>query len=587
MTASSMKNSSETEYVWELMPDYVPPHIKDLPKGEGFSFAKIIKFDWLIVKGLVGFLLGEFVYGIRRLLEGKIKFQPTADFGLAETFKIINQWRRLEDFNYFYKPWSCFEKPRVAETWQTDVEFARQRLYGVNPAFIRKCRPEDLRLDGKFPVAEDLVKGVLPEGSSLAKKMEQHQLYLIDYEILANILTPELEDQLGKYSVSPICLFHVNEQSQLLPLAIRLHQGEGTTDLVQNPILTPQSPSESWLTAKMAVSSADIAYQGIIAHLLNTHLIVETIAVTTLRKLPTSHVIFQMLRPHFFNTLAINEMARGIFLGHKGFFDDTGALGYTGSNELLRRAYTGKGDGYKGEPHLFYQKALPYDLAAREVENLPGYHYRDDARLIWNALHAYVTRILRSTYSSPGDLEKDAALQSWKNELVSQEYGRIQGLLPPEKSDQVTGVLTDLEALADILTNVIFTATAQHSAVNFGQYEYAGWVPNMPFAAYQPFTDVSNQKPPTTSFVQRMPSRVQTIKQMILVDALSMPTPDSSASLLTLPNPFQDSEARNIFDDFQKTTLLEIEQKITARNAQLELPYVRLLPSKIAQSIAI
>ncbi len=577
---------SDRMYEWELTPPYVPSHIKTLPQGEGFSFLKIIKFNLIVIKGVLGFIFGEFLYGLRRFREGKIRFQKTADFGLADTFETLNEWHKLEDFDYFYKPWMSFIKPKVAANWAEDAEFGRQRLYGINPAFIRQCHPEDLRPGGKFPVSESLVTGLI-SGSDLASKLEQRQLYWLDYGILSQILTPELEDQLGKYSTAPLCLLQVDEQSRLLPLAIRLFQGESSNDLEHNPILTPNSPSQSWLSAKLAVASSDIAYQGIISHLLNTHLVVETFAVSTFRQLPSTHVLFQLLRPHFFNTFAINEMARGIFLGHDGFFDETGALGFTGSNELLQRAYAGNGGGYQGEPYLFYQKALPFDLAAREVYSLPNYYYRDDALLIWDAIHSYVSNILKLVYPASQDLVNDRELQAWKQELVSPDYGRLKGLLAPDKSDQITGLLTEVSDLADILSNIIFTASAQHSAVNFGQYEYAGFVPNMPFAAYKPFSDVSNDPSlPTVDFVERLPNRVQTIKQMILVKALSLPVPDSSPSLLTMLNPFKNSDARQVFKAFQDR-LLEIEQKITVRNESVEYPYIRLMPSNIAQSIAI
>jgi hypothetical protein len=587
MSSPTPEINSTTEYEWELTPPYVPPHIKELPKGQGFSTPKIIKFDSIIVKGVLSFIFIEFLYFFDRLRKGKIKFQKTADLGIAGAFESINEWDKLEDLDSFFKPWTSFTKPQVAASWDTDREFGQERLCGINPAFIRKCQPNDLQTDGKFPITDQLVGHLLPSGSSLATAFANDRLYLIDYQILGGITTPDLEDQLGKYPVAPLCLLHVNENEQLMPLAIRLQQGNEFNDLTTNPIFTPNSPPQSWLTAKVAVASADIAYQGIVSHLLNTHLIVETFAVTTFRRFSPRHVILQILQPHFFNTFAINEMARGIFLGHDGFFDETGALGYTGSNELLKRAYSGVGKNYQGEPHLFYRTALPLDIAARDVTSLPGYYYRDDALMIWDAIQTYVADILRLYYKSAAELMDDLELQAWKQELISPDYGRLQGLLPPEKSAQMTGPLTELDDLVAILTTVIFTATAQHSAVNFGQYEYAAWVANMPFATYQPFTDLLHHQESKVDLVTRLPNRLQTIKQMILVKALSMPTPHSSPSLLTMANPFQDEAAQKVFQDFQTVRLQQIEEEITKRNASVPYPYLRLLPSNIAQSIAI
>ncbi len=581
------KNSSDSEYVWELTPAYVPPHIKDLPKKRGFTLLKILRFQCIVAKGVLGVALTEIIYFFKLLKEGKIKFQRTADLGLADALLSIRKWEKLEDLNSFFRPWTSFEKPKVAETWDQDVEFGRERIYGINPSFIRKCKPEDLQADGKFPVTDEVVSGLIPQGSSLATEFAKNRLYLIDYHILADIITDDLQDQLGKYPVAPLCLFYVNEKQQLLPLAIRLQQGEGFNTLETNPIFTPKSSPESWLTAKVAVASADIAYQGIVSHLMDTHLIVETFAVASFRQLSSQHIVLQMLQPHFFNTFAINEMARGIFLGHGGFFDVTGALGYTGSNELLKRSYTGTGKNYQGEPHIFYRRALPINLAERDVADLPNYYYRDDALVIWDAIQTYVTDVLRLYYKSSADLINDAELQAWKNELVSPDVGRIQGLLPPEESSQITGHLSELDSLIAIITNIIFTATAQHSAVNFGQYEYASWVPNMPFATYKPFDDLLTHKKSEVDLLDRLPDRLQTFKQIVLVKALSMPTPYSSQSLLTMSNPFKDQSARKVFQEFQNVRLQKIEQQIKARNASLEHPYVRLLPSNIAQSIAI
>jgi Lipoxygenase len=577
------RSNSVGEYEWELSPSYVPPHIKTLPKDQGFSTVKMLKFDGLVAKGVLSFLFSEVIYFFRRLATSKIHLQMTADFGLAEAFKVLNEWHRVEDFNYLYKPWTTFDRPRVADTWDRDEEFASARLYGVNPAFIRRCRPEDLRSDGNFSVSEALINQLLPT-TSLADELTSGHLYLLDYKILSNILTKELQDQLGRYPVAPLCLFHINEQQQLMPIAIRLWQ-DG--DLETNPILTRLSPSQSWLTAKVAVSGADIAYQGIVSHLLNTHLIVETFGMCTYRQLSCNHIVFQLLQPHLFNTFAINEMARGIFLGHDGFFDVTGALGFTGSNELLKRAYSGEGNNYQGDPLLFYKMALPIDLIDRDVMDLPGYYYRDDGMQIWNAIHSYVNDILMLRYPSSEDLLMDEEMQAWKQELVSPDFGRIKGLLSPEKEDQISGPLREIKDLADVLATIIFTATAQHSAVNFGQYEYAGWVPNMPFALYQPLTDVSNQQQPKIELIARFPNRVQTIKQMILVKALSLPVPHSSKSLLTMKNPFKDTEAQRVFEQFQRVHLQHIEQQINARNASIQQPYIRLLPSNIAQSVAI
>lgn len=593
MESIDVNNSLKRKYQWEGTASELPAHVKGVPKGEGFTAGKIIKFLFTALKGVVGLLIAQFIHLFpflwKQYQTGKLVLKGTADLGLLSIFSTFNNWGRIEEFHEFFKPWTFLKKPYIADSWQDDTEFGSQRLTGINPALVRKCKPEDISPEGKFPVSDELVTPLLGKEKdvTLASALAGDRLYLLDYKIFDSIVTDELADQLARYPMAPLCLLYVNDEKQLVPIAIQLQQKTAHPDRKFNPLFTPNSPAQDWLTAKVAVAAADSVYQGIISHLLNTHLIVETFAVSTFRNLSPQHILFQLLKPHFFNTFAINDMARVVFLGRGKFFDTTGALGYTASNAVLSRGYSGKGKEYTGEPWLFYKTALPYDLEERDVYDLPGYYYRDDALLIWNAIAQYVGNVLQLRYKVADDLIHDEELQAWKNELIDPKYGNLQGLLPPEKSSQLAGKLDNLDDLTEIVTNVIFTATAQHSAVNFGQYDYAAWVPNMPFATYQPFFNLlegnSDEK---VELVERLPNRWQSIKQIILMSVLSIAPPYSSKSLITLENPFADDSATQVFQNFQER-LQEIEQQISERNASVSKSYPYLLPSRIAQSIAI
>ncbi len=592
-----MSDSFNSLYQWIIPKNRaVPPYVKGLPDNEGFTLWKVFCVDLNVVVAALGLLIAYFlhflIYTYQRIKSGKFKFQGTADGGLIETYSGLNRWSSLQEFDSLFKPWTFLQRSLVAQDWDRDTEFGRQRLAGMNPAFIKKCRPQDVGFETNFPVTDELLKPFLGEDFSLSTAFASHRLYLLDYKILENITLPDLEDQLGRYSQAPFCLFYVDDNQALVPIAI---QADQTPSPSENPIYTPVSLPQEWLAAKAIVGSADAAYQGIVSHLMNTHLIIEVVAIATHRTLPSQHLLWQLLNPHFFNTLAINTMARSIFLGRGGFFDTTGALGYTGSNELMSRSYSGRGQviEYKGDGLEFYKLSLPHSLEIRDVKEIPNYYYRDDAQLIWNAIQDYVANVLKTKYTDAESLANDADLQAWKNELIAEDRGDIRGLLPPDQADQLTGLLTNLESLTFIVTNFIFTATAQHSAVNFGQYDYASWIPNQPFALYKPLKALLDHQLKDADALATdswLPTRIQTLKQIVLVKTLVLPPPFSSKSLKSFDDPFQDAPAQEAFHAF-KHRLNEIEHQIKDRNVALvqqeRKPYKYLLPSRIAQSIAI
>jgi hypothetical protein len=593
-------DSAKSKYQWIKEEDRypgAPPYVIGLPEGEGFTAKKILIFNLVTLGSALSLILAQLIhliaFVITKIRQGKQMFLGTADLGLLNFFSTLNDWNKLSDFHSFFQPWTFLPKPKIAKDWDTDEAFGRQRLNGLNPAFLKKCRPEDIAPDGKFPVTEEILKPFLGNDFTLASAFANHRLYLVDYQLFDQIINSGQEDQLGKYGYAPLCLLYVNDKQQLVPCAIQLKQHVGQDENESNPIWTPRSSSQEWLAAKMVVSAIDAAYQGVVSHLSETHLIVEICAVSTHRTFSPDHILFQLLKPHFFNTIVMNFMARILFLGRGGFFDATGALGYTGSNELLNRAYTGKGlnTNYQGEPWEFYKKALPYDLKARDVNQIPGYHYRDDALLGWDAIKEYVSDILKAHYKDPESLENDLDLQAWKNELISPQAGGLRGLLPPERSDQLTGKLNNLDDLIEIVTTIIFTATTQHAAVNFSQYDNVGWIPSMAFAIYKPLSYlVQSGNKQDLDVIKLLPNRFETLKQIVLVRTLTLAPPFTSKSLLTLENPFNHESDQKAFIDFQKR-LTEIERKISERNTALvksgQKPYTYLLPSRTPQSIAI
>jgi arachidonate 15-lipoxygenase len=113
-----------------------------------------------------------------------------------------------------------------------------------------------------------------------------------------------------------------------------------------------------------------------------------------------------------------------------------------------------------------------------DPEALPDYPYRDDALLVWDAIRTWTRSYLGLYYKADADVLADAELQAWVAEIRADDGGRM-------KSFAKSGRVESLGYLADAAALVIFTASAQHAAVNFPQCPLMSYSPAMPLAAYR------------------------------------------------------------------------------------------------------
>jgi len=152
---------------------------------------------------------------------------------------------------------------------------------------------------------------------------------------------------------------------------------------------------------------------------------------------------------------------------------------------------------------------------------------------------------------------------------------------PAVGADTQVGLLTSVQQLIEIATQVIFTCGPQHAAVNFSQFDYVGYAPNAPLALYD--------RPDTaSSFHQLLPGADQDLGQMELAFALSGIRWGRLGSSALMQ--FVEAGDRQALAQLQ-AELGDFEAKINTRNQQrlahsgVEYPY--LLPSRIPNSINI
>jgi hypothetical protein len=522
--------AQQQEYTWVHAPGQ-PPFCKGLPPGEKFSKAQERQMAFDLVESV-------------------------ADIALAVMIRLFKHNDTVASFKRYYP---IRPIPAVAARWMQDEEFARQRLDGINPFLIRLAT----EIPEKFPVTDDIVRGVLREGASLAQLLAERRLFLLDYEILQG-----LEPLLGRFCVAPICLFWKNDIGRLMPLAIQL----GQSPVEAKTIFTPKDEHWTWLMARTYAQSADGTYHEVVAHLTRTHLAMETFWVAACRTLPPQHPLHALLKPHFTGTVEINYLARNKLIAPGGPIDESIAIGAEGSLTLVGLAY---------DRWTFESSEPVKDLENRGLLNkdvLPHYHYRDDALALYAAIRKYVHDLLRVYYTSDGDVQQDTELQAWARELVSTDGGRVKGL--PVSN----GAIGNFDQLHGIVAQVIYACSVEHAAVNNGQYAQFGWIPNTPGAMHLP--PPTNHEPRSEgNFVYALPDAYAVGQQLTLVHLLSEKT---LTPLGDYPDEFFSGvmPARNAIDRFQGN-LDDIGRAIQDRNRKLEVPYKYLEPWRIGRSIAI
>lgn len=165
----------------------------------------------------------------------------------------------------------------------------------------------------------------------------------------------------------------------------------------------------------------------------------------------------------------------------------------------------------------------------------------------------------------------DKELQSWYYESINVGHADF-------KHQPWWPTLNNKDDLVSILTTLIWVASAQHAALNFGQYPYGGYVPNRPplmrrLVPEEGDPEYENfQSNPQKYYLNSLPSLLQASKYMVVVDMLSTHSPDEEylgerkhESIWS-----GDEEIINGFCEFSEK-IKEIEKEIERRNGDAKL----------------
>ncbi|KAK2892395.1 hypothetical protein Q8A67_012383 [Cirrhinus molitorella] len=372
--------------------------------------------------------------------------------GLFESWKDIADFEKI--FGHLIKENTVLEN--LMQDWKKDDMFGYQFLNSCNPVMIRKC----MQLPDKFPVTHEMVKGSLKKRHTLQEELQAGNIYIVDYEILQGVPVSRKDH----YLTAPICLLYKNELDQMMPIAIQLSQTPGE----MSPIFLPSDNEYDWMLAKMWVKSSDFNVHQLVTHLLKTHLLSEVFEMAVYRQLSAVHPVYKLLMPHVRFTIAINAEARENLINEEGIFSRVGSVSGAGMETLMKKAMG----------TLTYKSlCFPEDIKARGMEDVPKYYYRDDGMKIWETINCFVSAVVKIYYDSDEAVQQDVEIQGFVKDVAC--FGM-------KNSDNFPKSLESREQLVEYLTVVIFTASAQHAAVNFGQFDWFGWIPNSPSTMRKP-----------------------------------------------------------------------------------------------------
>ncbi|MDP2311281.1 MAG: lipoxygenase family protein [Pseudomonadota bacterium] len=452
--------------------------------------------------------------------------------------------------------WAPPAAGRVAS--EGDVELAYLRFAGTNPFTIRRARqvsdvPERLRLP------DDVFASLVGEGPSLAERVLAGDVFVSSYDALRVSAADDLQP--GKY-VAPVSALFVHAPGlsarfPVVPVAIACASGtpDGGTEVVL--------PTDGWRwrAAKRMLQVADVHASELEVHLARTHYMTVPFAIAMRRRLSAAHPIRQFLMPHLRYNLFVDRMAW--------------LQGVRASSGVLVRSLAGSARWSQAVAKTLWYEAsfreqhFERDLAARGLSEVPfDLPFRDDGRLLWEAIRRFTGAYVELTYADDAALRADAALHAFLAEVASPDAGNVRGLLEGER-------LETRNELVEILTQVLFVAGPVHALCHYGSAAQLQDVQDSPSWL------IAN---PLATGVDATPSRVGGLAQLTRVVSTNV-RHDTLGDFARYPLGGR-PECRPMVAAFQ-ADLRSIEDEIGRRNLDRPAPYLHLLPSRLTNGITV
>ncbi|CAI9766062.1 unnamed protein product [Fraxinus pennsylvanica] len=485
--------------------------------------------------------------------------------------------------------------------WLRDDEFGRQAIAGINPVGVERLHnfPPVSKLDPEIygrqesALKEEHIVGNL-NGMTVQEALEANKLFIIDYHDIYLPFLDGINALDGRKAYATRTIFFLTDSGTLKPIAIELSLPQTAPSSRSKRVVTPPVDATTdwmWKLAKAHVSANDAGVHQLVNHWLRTHATMEPFILAAHRQLSAMHPIFKLLDPHMRYTLEINALARQSLICADGVIESCFTPGRYGM-EISAAAYKNF--------WRFDLEGLPADLIRRGMAVpdptqphglkllIEDYPYATDGLMIWSAIENWVRSYVNHYYPDSSLVCNDKELQAWYAESINVGHADL-------RHAEWWPTLATPEDLTSILTTIIWLASAQHAALNFGQYPYGGYVPNRPPLMRRLIPDENDPEfaifhaDPQKYFFSALPSLLQATKFMAVVDTLSTHSPDEEylgerhhQSIWS-----GDAEVIESFHEFS-AEIRRIEKEIEQRNKDSKLrnrcgggvlPYELLAPS--------
>ncbi|KAK8709596.1 hypothetical protein V6N13_060610 [Hibiscus sabdariffa] len=565
-----------------------------VPRDERFSQVKFSDFIAYSLKSLFQVLVPEIAalcdktinefdsfQDVLDLYEGGIKLPSDATIKKIRDclpWELIRELVRNDGERLMKFPMPAVIK-EDRSAWRSDEEFARETLAGVNPIIISRLEefPPVSNLDPKeyghqkSTITREHIECNM-NGLTVEEALKQNKLFILNHHDAFMPYLGRINSTTTK-TYATRTLFFLQDDDTLKPLAIELSlpNPQGDSHGAISKVFTPAEggiEGSIWQLAKAYAAVNDSGYHQLISHWLNTHAVIEPFIIATHRQLSVVHPVHKLLHPHFRDTMNINALARQTLINAGGVLEVTvfpGKYAMEMSSAIYRN-------------WVFTDQALPADLIKR------GMAVPDSS-----SPHGLKLMIKDYPYAVDG-LEICQTRRRAPIMVVGDQKRR------PRRSEN-SSWWPEMNTTADLIqtcTIIIWIASAFHAAVNFGQYPYAGYLPNRPTVSRrfmpEPDTDEYEElkKDPDLAFLKTITAQFQTLLGVSLIEVLSRHSTDEiylgqrdTAEWTT------DDEPLAAFERFGKK-LVEIEKRIMERNSDgrlknragpVKMPYMLMYPN--------